>query len=134
MPLNRYSRWDGTQKIDLAADDLMAAMADDLLHDGDPWRAMRRLMQQGARKPEGGRMPGLKDLLEKLRRQKQERMQRYDLGSSLDDIKKKLEDVIKTQGAGSDWTRCRPIWAASCANCNSTTSSIPRPSASSRSC
>ena len=100
MPLNRYSRWDGTQKIDLDADDLMAAMADDLLHDGDPWRAMRRLMQQGARKPEGGRMPGLKDLLEKLRRQKQERMQRYNLGSSLDDIKKKLEDVIKTEREG----------------------------------
>jgi uncharacterized protein with von Willebrand factor type A (vWA) domain len=100
MPLNRYSRWDGTQKIDLDADDLMAAMADDLLHDGDPWRAMRRLMQQGARKPEGGRMPGLKDLLEKLRRQKQERMQRYDLGSSMDDIKKKLEDVIKTEREG----------------------------------
>ena len=100
MPLNRYSRWDGTQKIDLDADDLMAAMADDLLHDGDPWRAMRRLMQQGARKPEGGRMPGLKDLLEKLRRQKQERMQRYDLGSSMEDIKKKLEDVIKTEREG----------------------------------
>jgi uncharacterized protein with von Willebrand factor type A (vWA) domain len=100
MPLNRYSRWDGTQKVDLDADDLMAAMADDLLHDGDPWRAMRRLMQQGARKPEGGRMPGLKDLLEKLRRQKQERMQRYDLGSSMDDIKKKLEDVIKTEREG----------------------------------
>jgi uncharacterized protein with von Willebrand factor type A (vWA) domain len=57
-------------------------------------------MQQGARKPEGGRMPGLKDLLEKLRRQKQERMQRYDLGSSLDDIKKKLEDVVKTEREG----------------------------------
>ena len=100
MPLNRYSRWDGTQKIDLDADDLMAAMADDLLHDGDPWRAMRRLMQQGTRKPEGGRMPGLKDLLEKLRRHKQERMQRYDLGSSMEDIKKKLEDVIKTEREG----------------------------------
>jgi len=100
MPLNRYTSWDGTQKIDLDADDLLKAMADDLLHDGDPWRAMRRLMQQGARKPEGGRMPGLKDLLEKLRRQKQERMQRYDLGSSLDDIKKKLEDVVKTERQG----------------------------------
>ena len=100
MPLYRYSSWDGTQKIDLDADDLLNAMADDLLHDGDPWRAMRRLMQQGARKPEGGRMPGLKDLLERLRRQKQERMQRYDLGSSLDDIKKKLEDVVKTEREG----------------------------------
>jgi uncharacterized protein with von Willebrand factor type A (vWA) domain len=100
MPLFRYSSWDGSQKIDLDADDMLSAMADDLLHDGDPWRAMRRLMQQGARKPEGGRMPGLKDLLEKLRRQKQERMQRYDLGSSLDDIKKKLEEVVQTEREG----------------------------------
>ena len=107
MPLNRYSRWDGTQKIDLDADELLAAMADDLLHDGDPWRAMRRLMQQGARKPEGQRMPGLKDLLEQLRRQKQQRMQRYDLGSSLDDIKKKLEEVIKTEREGIEAAHAR---------------------------
>ena len=45
-------------------------------------------------------MPGLQDLLEKLRRQKQERMERYDLGSSLDDIKKKLDDVVKTEREG----------------------------------
>src|SRR5207253_1891094 len=76
---------------------LLSAMADDLLSDGDPWRAMRRLMQQGARMPEGGRMPGLRDLLERLKRQRQERLQRYDLGSSLDDIKKKLDEVMLTE-------------------------------------
>ena len=100
MPLYRYSRWDGTQKIDLDADQLLAAMADDLLADGDPWRALRRLMQQGARMPEGQRMPGLKDLLERLRRQRQERLNRYDLGSSLEDIKKKLEEVVLTERDG----------------------------------
>jgi uncharacterized protein with von Willebrand factor type A (vWA) domain len=100
MPLYRYSRWDGSQKIDLDADQLLSAMADDLLSDGDPWRALRRLMQQGARTPEGQRMPGLKDLLERLKRQRQERMKRYDLGSSLDDIKKKLDDVVQTEREG----------------------------------
>jgi uncharacterized protein with von Willebrand factor type A (vWA) domain len=100
MPLYRYSRWDGTQKIDLDADQLLSAMADDLLADGDPWRALRRLMQQGARMPEGQRMPGLKDLLERLRRQRQERLNRYDLGSSLEDIKKKLEEVVQTEREG----------------------------------
>ena len=100
MPLYRYSRWDGTQKIDLDADQLLSAMADDLLSDGDPWRALRRLMQQGARMPEGQRMPGLKDLLERLRRQRQERLNRYDLGSSLEDIKKKLEEVVQTEREG----------------------------------
>ena len=100
MPLYRYSRWDGTQKIDLDADQLLSAMADDLLSDGDPWRALRRLMQQGARMPEGQRMPGLKDLLERLQRQRQERLNRYDLGSSLEDIKKKLEEVVLTERDG----------------------------------
>jgi uncharacterized protein with von Willebrand factor type A (vWA) domain len=52
------------------------------------------------RPPEGARMPGLKDLLDKLRAQKQQRMQRYDLGSSLEDIAKKLDDVVKTERQG----------------------------------
>jgi uncharacterized protein with von Willebrand factor type A (vWA) domain len=100
VPIYRYSRWDGTQKIDLDADQLLSAMADDLLADGDPWRALRRLMQQGARMPEGQRMPGLKDLLDRLRRQKQQRLDRYDLGSSLEDIKKKLEEIVQTERQG----------------------------------
>jgi uncharacterized protein with von Willebrand factor type A (vWA) domain len=100
VPLYRYSRWDGTQKIDLDADELMSAMADDLLYDGDPWRALRRLMQQGAKMPEGQRMPGLKDLLDKLKRQRQQRLDRYDLGSSLEDIKKKLDEVVATERQG----------------------------------
>src|SRR6185369_9504402 len=100
MPLYRYSRWDGSQKIDLDADQLLSAMADDLLADGDPWRALRRLMQQGARMPEGQKMPGLKDLLDRLRKQRQERLNRFDLGSSLEDIKKKLEEVVQTERQG----------------------------------
>jgi uncharacterized protein with von Willebrand factor type A (vWA) domain len=100
MPLFRYSRWDGTQRIDLDPDELLSAMADDLLADGDPWRALRRLMQQGARMPEGQRMPGLKDLLDRLKRQRQQRLDRYDLGSSLEDIKKKLDDIVATERQG----------------------------------
>jgi uncharacterized protein with von Willebrand factor type A (vWA) domain len=100
MPIFRYSRWDGTQKIDLDADQLLSAMADDLLADGDPWRAMRRLMQQGTRLPDGQRMPGLRDLLERLKRQRQQRLDRHDLGSSLEDIKKKLEEIVQTEREG----------------------------------
>ena len=100
MPLFRYSRWDGTQRIDLDADELLSSMADDLLYDGDPWRALRRMMQQGARMPEGQRMPGLKDLLERLKRQRQQRLERYDLGSSFEDIKRKLDEVVATERQG----------------------------------
>jgi uncharacterized protein with von Willebrand factor type A (vWA) domain len=99
--LHRYSRWDGTQAIpDLDADDVLDEIADDILGYGDLKSALQRLLQQGMRQPQGGRMPGLKDLLDKLRAQKQQRMQRYDLGSSLEDIAKKLDDVVKTERAG----------------------------------
>jgi len=97
----RYTRWDGTQQIaDLDADDLLRAMSDDLMADGDLWSALRRLLRQGLQNPDGAQMPGLQDLLEKLRRQRQERLDRYDLGSALEDIKKKLAEVQKTEREG----------------------------------
>src|SRR5574341_679996 len=97
----RYSRWDGTQKIeDLDADDLLAAMADDLTADGDLWNALRRLFQRGMHDPHGPRVPGLQDLLQQLRKRRQQQLDRYDLGSALEDIKKKLEQVLKTEREG----------------------------------
>src|SRR6266704_6531244 len=97
----RYSRWDGTQRIDdLDADDLLAAMADDLTADGDLWKALRRLFQRGMHNPHGPQMPGLQDLLQQLRQRRQQQLDRYDLGSALEDIKKKLEQVVKTEREG----------------------------------
>src|SRR5207249_671206 len=99
--LIRYSRWDGSQAVpDLDADDLLSAMSDDLMLDGDPWRALRRLFQQGLQHPAGQRTPGLQDLLKQLRQQRQQRLDRYDLGGALEDIKKKLAEVIQTEREG----------------------------------
>ena len=99
--LFRYSRWDGTQNLsDLDADDLLAAMSDDLMSDGDLWSALRRMFQRGTQDPQGQRMPGIQDLLDRLRKRRQEQLNRYDLGSALDDIKKKLDEILKTERAG----------------------------------
>jgi uncharacterized protein with von Willebrand factor type A (vWA) domain len=96
-----YSRWDGSQRIDdLDADQLLDAMSDDLLSDGDPWSALRRLFQRGARSPEGAHLPGLQDLLNRLRRQRQQQLDRYDLSSVLDDIKQKLDKILQTEREG----------------------------------
>src|SRR3989442_496232 len=65
--LFRYSRWDGTQHLaDLDADDLLAAMSDDLMSDGDLWNALRRMFQRGVQDANGHRMPGIQDRLEGL--------------------------------------------------------------------
>src|SRR2546426_4597568 len=99
--LIRYSRWDGSQAVpDLDADDLLSAMSDDLMLDGDPWRALRRLFQQGLQHPAGQRTPGFQDPLKQLRQQRQQRLDRYDLGGALEDIKKKLAEVIQTEREG----------------------------------
>ena len=99
--LFRYSRWDGTQEIaDLDADDVLAEVADDLLSHGDLETALRRLFQRGLQRPQGGRLPGLQDLLKQLQQRRQQQLDRYDLGSALEDIKKKLDEVIRTEREG----------------------------------
>ena len=101
--LFRYSRWDGTQSLpDLSADDVLDDMADDILGYGDLRSALQRLMNQGLKPPQGERTPGLRDLLEKLRQRRQERMRDHDLGSAVDDIVKKLEQVVRTERQAID--------------------------------
>lgn len=97
----RYSRWDGTQQIaDLNADDLMRAMSDELVRDGDLMNALRRLFWEGVERPDADRLPGLRDLMNRVRQVRQEQTQRYDLGSMLDDIRERIQDVIETERSG----------------------------------
>ena len=99
--LFRYSRWDGTQELpDLDADELLAEIADDLLTHGDLETALRRLFHRGLQRPQGGRLPGLQDLLKQLQQRRQQQLDRYDLGSALEDIKKKLDEVLEKERAG----------------------------------
>ena len=50
MTLLRYSRWDGTQTLPpFDADDVLEALSDDILAEGDIRRALQRLMQRGMR-------------------------------------------------------------------------------------
>ena len=101
----RYSRWDGTQRLDaLEAEELLGAMADELLSGGDLEDAMARLSRWGI----PGRMEGLKDLLERLRTAKQRRAQRHDLSKTFDDLKEKLEEVKKLERDGLDRRRNAP--------------------------
>jgi len=97
----RYSRWDGTQHISpFDAEELMQNLADDLLADGDVRNALQRMLQRGFQRNTGGHTMGLQQLLERLRSRRQQQLDRYDLGGMLDQIKEKLEDVIRTEREG----------------------------------
>src|SRR5437899_10817176 len=95
----RYSRWDGTQRLDaLEADELLGAMSDELLSGGDLEDAMARLSRWGM----PGRMEGMQDLLERLRAAKQKRAERHDLSGIFDELEEKLEEVKRLEREGLD--------------------------------
>ncbi len=98
---SRYSRWDGTQEINaFDAEAIMDAISDDVLSDGDLNRALQRLFRWGASQQDGSQMPGMRDLMERIRRMREQEMNRYDLGSILDDLNQQLDDVIETERSG----------------------------------
>src|SRR3954453_21750503 len=82
----RYSAWDGSQQVaDLDADDIIDALADDVMAEGDLAEALRRLMDRGWRTgdPTRGDMPGLRDLMERLERRREGVSAPYALGGIL---------------------------------------------------
>jgi uncharacterized protein with von Willebrand factor type A (vWA) domain len=90
-----YSRWDGTQKgFDLDADGLFEEITDDLLYHGDVNAALRRLMQQGMRDRNGEQVQGLRELMQKLRQERQQRLDQHDLGGVYQEIADALDDII----------------------------------------
>ena len=90
-----YSRWDGTQRgFDLDAEGLFDELTDDLLYHGDVNSALRRMMQEGMRDRNGERLQGLRELMDKLRQQRQERLDQYDLGGVYSEIADELNDIV----------------------------------------
>ena len=97
----RYSRWDGSQDVfQMDADELMDHLSNDVLADGDVFRALRELMRRGIKDQSGQQMPGLRDLLDRLKDRRKEQLQRYNMDSVMDDIKERLKDVLKTEREG----------------------------------
>ena len=99
----RYSQWDGSQQVfDPDQDDLMEALAEDLMEHGDVNRALRDMMRRGMQMPDGQRLDGLRDLMDRLRRQRQEQLQRFNMEHTMEDLKEKLQDILQTEREGMD--------------------------------
>ena len=91
---HRFSLWDGSQSQNIAADDVLGAMVDDLMEYGDLRWAMRNLLSRGMAVPEGGQRQGLRDMLKSLREQKRSQLDRFNLSSIFKDIEKKLDEIL----------------------------------------
>ncbi len=97
-----YSRWDGTQRIEgLDADDILDALSDDYIEGGNLEQALRRLMQDGMRTDDGKRTLGLRELMERMRNQRNQQLSRYNMASGvMDDLREKLEEIKRMEREG----------------------------------
>jgi uncharacterized protein with von Willebrand factor type A (vWA) domain len=96
-----YGRWDGTQQLfPFDAEELMEALSDELIADGDLMRALQRMMRNGDQGRLDNRMPGLQQLLDRLKDQRRQQLSQHDLNSIMDDILQKLEEIKEREQHG----------------------------------
>ncbi len=93
----RYSAWDGSQQPGWDADEVMKALADDLIEYGDLRWAMRNLMSRGMQMPQGGYMQGLRDMIRQLKEQKQRQLKRFNLDSIFEDFRERLDEIVQME-------------------------------------
>lgn len=101
-PDAQYRAWDGSQDVpDLTADELVDALADDVLANGDVEEALHRLVQRGLRADEPGRaaLRGLRDLMERLRERRRELLDQGRLADPLADVRQALDDIVAKERA-----------------------------------
>ena len=92
----RYSRWDGSQRMDdLDAGDLLDSLSDDLMNYGDLNAALQRLLRWGS-----PNMHGLEQLLKQLREARERELGRYNLDSTVDQLRQEVQEIIDTERQG----------------------------------
>ena len=99
----RFSRWDGSQQLpDLDADEILRALSDDMMAEGDLASALRRLMERGWQSGDATRpdMTGLQDLMDRLRQRRQDLRERYGLDDVIGDIRRELGEIVEQERAG----------------------------------
>ena len=98
---HRFSMWDGTQDpLGPDLDELFARLSEDVFHGWDFESALRRMLSQGWRDRQGRRLIGLEDMMEQLRRRRQQQLERFSLDGVFKDIQEKLDKVVRMEREG----------------------------------
>ena len=101
MLAKRYERWDGTQEpFGRDAEELFEKLAEDLYQGGDFDYALRRLLSRGWRDPRGRRLPGIEEMLERLRQRRQQQLKRYNLDNVFSNIQERLNEIVRRERQG----------------------------------
>ncbi len=89
-----YLKWDVSIERPVNPEDLMDAISEDILRDGNLELSLQRAFRWGSQGMNGS---GLNDLLDRLREQRQELLDQFDFGSSLDAIRERLDDILRRE-------------------------------------
>ncbi len=98
----RYTRWDGSQRLGgMGADELLDALSEDVLAEGDLDDALRRVLEDGL---PGGRdragLTGLRELLRRLAGRRRDLLDRHGLDDVLGDLRRQLQEITDTERQG----------------------------------
>ncbi len=100
---HRFHTWDGTQDpLGPDVDELFGRLSEDVFHGWDFESALRRLLSQGWRDRQGRRLQGLEEMMEQLRRRRQQQLERFNLDGVFKDIQEKLDNVLRMERQGID--------------------------------
>ena len=100
MKTYRYSEWDGSQDFNLDEDEIMDELFRRLMSYGDLSNALWKMQRDGLSGTNGRRVVGIQELLQQLRQRKQSQLDKYKLSSVMDEIRQKLDNVLKTEREG----------------------------------
>ncbi len=101
MRIYRYSEWDESQDLfDLDKDELMDELEQNLMSYGDLSYALWKMQHDGIRGGEGKQLSGIQELLQRLRQRRQDQLNKYKLSSVMDEIRQKLDNVLKAEREG----------------------------------
>src|SRR5215468_5846961 len=94
-----YSQWDGSQRVQLSADQVFEKLAEHLSRTDDLQQAMDMLMRQGVEQEdkEDGKLKGLDDLVRELREEKRKRFREFNLKESLNEIQERLQQILQQE-------------------------------------
>jgi uncharacterized protein with von Willebrand factor type A (vWA) domain len=99
----RYSRWSSAQDSALLdAEDVLSALSDDVIEDGDVTSALHGLTRSGVSVDGELVLPGLEHMLLDIEKTRQDALERYDLDSMIDDLINQVADVVATERRAID--------------------------------
>jgi uncharacterized protein with von Willebrand factor type A (vWA) domain len=100
MSTYKFFKWDGSEPFAFDKEKLMNELSRRLMADGNLSEALWQMQNSRIRDSHNRQLPSLKEMLRRLNEKKQNQLNRFNLDSIIEDIRKALEDVLKTERVG----------------------------------